>query len=97
MVSLNQFLKILCPIVLETCFAYTMTLLEKLGGGGDGNIHMQLNSNILSECLLKYILFSEVKDKDKKRIYFSPSGCNSINSLNSSSRSLKYNAKLCNA
>lgn len=33
MVSLNQFLKILCPIVLETCFAYTMTLLEKLGGG----------------------------------------------------------------
>lgn len=39
MVSLNQFHKILCPIVLETCFAYTMTLLEKLGGG-DGNIHM---------------------------------------------------------
>lgn len=36
MVSLNQFLKILCPIVLETCFAYTMTLLEKLGGGGRG-------------------------------------------------------------
>lgn len=36
MVSLNQFLKILCPIVLETCFAYTMTLLEKLGGGGGG-------------------------------------------------------------
>lgn len=51
---------------------------------------MQLNSNILSECLFKFILFSEVKDKDKKRIYFSPSGCNPINSLNSSSRSLKY-------